>query len=40
MTDYETMVKLELLLVSIGHDLRKYHTPKMHKQKTNQKNHS
>ena len=36
----ETMVKLELLLVSIGHDLRKYHTHKMQKQKTNQKNHS
>ena len=29
MTDYETMVKLELLLVSIGHDLRKYHTHKL-----------
>ena len=40
MTDYETMVKLELLLVSIGHDLRKYHTHKMQKQKADQKNHS
>lgn len=29
----ETMVKLELLLVSIGHNLRKYHTHKMQKQK-------
>ena len=36
----ETMVKLELLLVSIGHNLRKYHTHRMQKQKTNQKNHS
>ena len=36
----ETMVKLELLLVSIGHNLRKYHTHKMQKLKTNQKNHS
>lgn len=29
----ETMVKLELLLVSIGHNLRTYHTHKMQKQK-------
>lgn len=33
----ETMVKLELLLVSIGHNLHKYHTHKMQKLKTNQK---
>ena len=32
MTDHETMVKLKLLL--------KYHTHRMQKQKTNQKNHS
>ena len=32
----ETMVKLELLLVSIGHNLRKYHTHKMKKQKHQQ----
>ena len=36
----ETMVKLELLLVSIGHDRRKYHTHKMQKLKTNKRNHS
>ena len=36
----KNMVKLELLLVSIGHNLRKYHTHKMQKQKTNQKSHS
>ena len=40
MTDHETRVKWKLLLVSIGHDLRKYHTHRMQKQKTNQKNHS
>ena len=35
MTDYETMVKLELLLVSIGHDLLKKTIPNIYY--TNQK---